>query len=113
MPIRWLGSRRIDFPDAAAWPVRVRKDAFGPAAPARDLLLSPDHAIFVHGALVPARYLLNGGTVVAERVATVEYWHLELPAHGIVFAENLAAESYLDTGNRAAFAGGAASRVAA
>jgi len=30
-----------------------------------------------------------------------------------VFAENLAAESYLDTGNRAAFAGGAASRVAA
>ncbi len=49
--------------------------------PAHDLRLSPDHAIYVNGALVPARYLINGITIV-------------------LAAEGLLAESYLDTGNR-------------
>ena len=33
----------------------------------------------------------------------VTYFHVELDAHAILFAEGLATESYLDTGNRAAF----------
>jgi hypothetical protein len=107
VPIRWLGRRRVHFHGHATprevWPVRVRKDAFGPGAPSRDLVLSPDHAVHVDGMLVPVRYLVNGGTVVQEQAATVEYWHLELPAHDVVFAEGLTAESYLDTGNRDAF----------
>ena len=31
------------------------------------------------------------------------YFHIELPRHGIVFAEDQPAESYLDTGNRGMF----------
>ena len=31
------------------------------------------------------------------------YWHVELDAHDVVLAEGLPAESYLDTGDRAAF----------
>ncbi|HET9019805.1 MAG TPA: Hint domain-containing protein, partial [Acetobacteraceae bacterium] len=105
----WLGRRRIDCRRLArpeeAWPVRVAAHAFAPGRPARDLYLSPDHAVFVDGALVPVRYLLNGATIAQRPVARVEYWHVELPAHGVLLAENLPAESYLDTGNRAAFAG--------
>ncbi len=40
-------------------------------------------------------------------VAEVEYHHIELDCHDVVLAEGLPAESYLDTGGRAGFAGGA------
>jgi collagen type I/II/III/V/XI/XXIV/XXVII alpha len=36
----------------------------------------------------------------------VVYFHIELAAHDIVLAEGLPAESYLDTGDRDAFANG-------
>jgi hypothetical protein len=107
VPIHWLGRRRVDFRGHArpgeVWPVRIGKDAFGPGTPSRDLRVSPDHAVHVDGVLIPARYLVNGSTVVQEPLATVEYWHLELPAHDVLVAEGLTAESYLDTGNRSAF----------
>jgi hypothetical protein len=86
--------------------VRVAAGAFGPGEPAQDLFLSPDHAVFVDGALIPVRYLINGATVVQQPAAQVEYWHVELPRHGVLLAEGLACESYLDTGNRTAFANG-------
>jgi hypothetical protein len=62
--------------------------------------------VFLQGALIPIRYLLNGATVVQEDVAEVSYHHVELPAHGVILAEGMAAESYLDSGNRSAFANG-------
>jgi hypothetical protein len=56
------------------------------------------------GDLIPIRYLVNGATIAQMPADQVTYWHVELPAHGVIYAEGLAAESYLDTGNRAAFA---------
>ncbi len=85
-------------------PVRIAPHAFGPNRPARPLLLSPDHAVFVRGALIPVRYLVNGASIAQVPTDRVEYWHVELPRHAVLFAEGLACESYLDTGNRAAFA---------
>ncbi len=109
-PVRWLGHRRLDLRHHPrprdVWPVRVRRDAFGEGRPGRDLLLSPDHAVFVDGVLIPVRYLLNGATILQEEVAAVTYWHVELDHHAVILAEGLPAESYLDTGNRAAFANG-------
>ncbi len=106
-PAVWIGRRRIDCRRAAwpeeVWPVRIAAHAFAPGRPARDLHVSPDHALWCAGRLVPARYLLNGATIAQVPVATVDYWHVELPVHGLLLAENLPAESYLDTGNRAAF----------
>jgi hypothetical protein len=86
-------------------PVRVRADAFGPGQPHRDLVLSPDHAVKVGEALIPIRYLLNGATVAQEFVPRVAYFHVELDPHDVILAEGLPCESYLDTGNRGAFAG--------
>lgn len=115
-PVQWLGHRRVDCrrhpQPRAVWPVRVKAGAFGPAIPRADLLLSPDHAVFVadagsgQGVLIPIRYLVNGRSIAQEQRDAVVYWHVELPRHGVVLAEGLPAESYLDTGNRAAFANG-------
>ncbi len=107
-PVRWVGHRRVDCrrhprPELV-WPVRVRAGAFGDGLPRRDLLLSPDHALLLDGALIPVKYLINGAAIAQERVATVHYFHVELDRHDIVLAEGLPAESYLDTGYRSAFA---------
>jgi hypothetical protein len=59
------------------------------------------------GALIPLYLLVNGVSVAQHEMEAVEYWHVELDAHDVIFAEGLPAESYLDTGNRAAFANGA------
>ena len=108
-PVVWLGHRRVACRrhprPRDVLPVRIAAHAFGLDRPCRDLWLSPDHAVFVDGVLIPVRYLLNGATLAQEEaVATIAYWHVELPRHGVLLAEGLPAESYLDSGNRAAFA---------
>ena len=109
-PISWIGHRTIV---GEVWPVRVRAHAFGPGQPHRDLWLSQDHAVLVDGVLIPIRYLVNGATVCQERRDWVTYFHVELAMHDGLLAEGLPAESYLDTGNRAAFANGGRPPVAA
>jgi hypothetical protein len=108
----WSGQRTISFRDGAApadlWPVRIAPDAFGADQPCRDLFLSPDHAVFVDEVLIPVRYLINGTTIRQIAVGRVTYHHIELEEHDIVLAEGLAAESYLDSGDRGFFVGGGA-----
>jgi collagen type I/II/III/V/XI/XXIV/XXVII alpha len=110
VPVVWCGRRRVAparhaDPDTV-WPIRIRRDAVAPGVPVRDLLLSPDHAVFLGGVLIPVKYLLNGHTIVQDRTrALVDYRHVELTRHDVLLAEALPAESYLDTGNRAAFEG--------
>jgi len=41
-----------------SFPVRVVAGAFGEGRPRRDLLLSPDHAVFVDHVLIPAKHLI-------------------------------------------------------
>ncbi len=86
-------------------PIRVERDAFAVNVPHRDLLLSPDHAVFVDGLLICVGQLVNGSTIRPEHGWTsVDYYHVELDQHALLLAEGLPAESYLDTGNRAFFA---------
>ncbi|MGH3185611.1 MAG: Hint domain-containing protein, partial [Streptosporangiaceae bacterium] len=108
----WVGRRHVlcarHPKPRAVWPVRVAAGAFGPGLPERTLWLSPDHALYVDGVLIPVRYLVNGGSVAQVAVAEVSYYHVELRHHDVLLAEGLPAESYLETGGRAAFANGGA-----
>lgn len=112
LPATWIGHRTVDcrhHPDlTAVWPVRVRANAFGSGKPCRDLRLSPDHAIYAEGVLVPVKHLLTPGVIEQETVGRITYWHVELPRHEVILAEGLETESYLDTGDRMSFANGGA-----
>ncbi len=109
--IQWIGRRRVDcarHPDPpAAWPVRVAANSFGPGCPRRDLLLSPNHAVYVLDWLIPIRCLINGTSIAQRPVDEITYYHLELPEHDLLLSEGLLTESYLDANDRANFSGGA------
>ena len=118
--IIWIGHSRVDCRrhprPREVLPVRLAMGAIGDGLPERDLWLSPDHGLFIDGHLVPVRYLLNGATVEqpdAGHADAVQYFHVELETHDILLAEGLPAESYLDTGNRSAFANGGVVAMAA
>jgi hypothetical protein len=108
--ILWVGRRRVALSrhprPQDVMPVRVRAGAAAPGQPARDLLLSPDHAVFQDGVLIPVRHLVNGLTIVQEPAEEITYWHVELDRHDVILAEGLPCESFLDTGNRGAFENG-------
>jgi hypothetical protein len=106
--VLFLGRRRFVLagnPAAAeVAPIRIRAGALAENTPHRDLLVSPDHCLFLAGRLVPARLLVNGTTIRPEtRLAEVTYFHVELEDHDVLLAEGAPAESWLDTGNRAWF----------
>ncbi len=107
-PVVWLGYRRIDLtrhprPEQVR-PVLIEAGAIADGVPARDLLVSPDHALHFEGLLVPARALINGFTIRQIALRDVTYYHVELPTHAVLYAERTPAESYFDIGNRGAFA---------
>jgi hypothetical protein len=101
-PVRWIGRRTLDLSAAAsARPVMIAANALGPGMPMRPVRLSPLHAVFLDGVLVPATHLVNGATIRQETArAAVTYYHIELDRHDIVLADGMACETYLDTGNR-------------
>jgi hypothetical protein len=111
-PIRWIGSRayggRFITGKASILPIRVAAGALSDGVPARDLWISPGHALYIDGVLVPAEHLLNGTTITqAESVETVEYFHIELDEHDVVFADGAPAETFTDCDNRGMFKNGA------
>jgi hypothetical protein len=106
--VKWVGQRDIDLTRhpkrEEAAPVRIARGALGDNLPRRDLLLSGDHCLFIDGRLYPAKLLINDMTITRELTAkSVSYYHVELEQHAVMVVEGVAAESYLDTGNRAFF----------
>jgi hypothetical protein len=111
-PARWIGhqlvSRRSADP-VHLLPVRIRAGALAKNVPARDLLVSPGHAMLVDRVLVQAGALVNDVSVVREQAAPMvfTYYHIELDTHCILFAEGAPAESLLDGVEPMAFANAA------
>ncbi len=105
--ICWVGSYRQALRNAdpaRVLPVRICAGALADNVPQRDLFVSPDHALFIDDALVPAGLLLNGRTITQpQRSGAVRYYHVELEQHDVIFAEGAAAESFLNLGNRRQF----------
>ena len=106
-PVVWVGRRQVDCRNHSqpveVWPVRITAHAFGPRMPHCDLLLSPDHSVFIDDVLIPIKHLINGQTIIQEPVDTITYYHVELGEHDVLQAEGLPVESYLEDGVRGAF----------
>ena len=107
-PIKWIGTRSYTGLFAAtnvrAYPVLIRAGALGDDLPRRDLYVSADHALYLHDVLIPAGSLINGASIkVAEGIEPIHYFHIELAAHDVIFAEGVAAESFVDCDSRLMF----------
>jgi hypothetical protein len=99
-PVRGIGRSAFAREPEERWdesiaPVRIAQSAIGPGIPARDLYLSPEHAVFLDGFLIPVKYLINGVTITQDVTArdVVEYFHIEFDAHEVFYAEGAAVES--------------------
>jgi PKD repeat protein len=114
-PVKWVGRRTIDASrhprPETVWPIRIEAGAIDHGLPERTLYLSPDHAIFIDGCLIPAKILVNGRSIVQEPRDRFTYFHVELESHDILLAESLPVESYLETGNRNFFENSGAAMV--
>ncbi|HTI00055.1 MAG TPA: Hint domain-containing protein [Acidisoma sp.] len=112
LSVTWIGHRRVDLarhpvPEAVQ-PVRISPHAFGQNMPARPVLLSPDHAVYAEGVLIPVKHLVNGSSVRQIALSEVTYFHVELTEHAVILADGLPAESYLSGADRTGFANGGA-----
>jgi hypothetical protein len=107
-PVRWIGENHVStrFADPLrVLPIRIAAGALAAGLPARDLLVSPDHAMYLGGVLIQASALINGTTItratnVPERFV---YYHVELPVHALIYAEDALSESFVDNVSRAHF----------
>lgn len=107
--VTWVGkSTSIAAPflplDMAGYPVRILKDALAEGVPFKDMLITPEHCLYLNGCFVPARMLVNGQSIFYDQsFMSYDYYHVETEDHAIITADGVFTESYLDTGNRRSF----------
>jgi glycosyltransferase involved in cell wall biosynthesis len=108
MPVKFLGRRsyRQPYPENSAdiIPIRICRNALGLNLPRRDLYVSPLHAMYLSDVLVPAGLLVNGRSIRAcPELPAIQYIHIELAQHDVIFAEGAPSETFVDCDSRAMF----------
>jgi hypothetical protein len=100
-PIKFIGRRQVSREPSEVWtdegPVKISRFAIDGKAPHSDLYISPAHAIYIDGILIPVVNLVNGIDVVANakpEALSLTYFHIELDTHEAIFAEGLPVETF-------------------
>jgi len=84
-----------------ALPVIVERGALAENVPHSDLKISSLHCLFFDGVLIPVKDLVNGKSIryaEASETDRLDYYHVELEGHDVVFANGVACESLLSEG---------------
>ncbi|CAA2141107.1 hypothetical protein HYPP_02274 [Hyphomicrobium sp. ghe19] len=110
-PTRWIGRMSFRRQQGESWgkgvaPIRISKSAIADGVPHTDVLLSPAHMLLLDGYLVPCGQLVNGITIRQERMSSetqLDYFHIELASHDVLFAEGLPAETLMGDARRMEF----------
>ncbi|MCP5072677.1 MAG: calcium-binding protein [Rhodobacteraceae bacterium] len=108
-PVLWAGSRQLSVAEIAAnpnlRPICISAGALGYGLPEQDLLVSPQHRVFVDSSvaervfqtrqiLVPAKKLTGiPGVYLVKDCGTITYHHILLAGHQIVFSNGAPTES--------------------
>jgi Hint domain len=105
--IKWIGYNKFTKEEGRAWqdsvmPIRVARFAIDDHTPQRDLYLSPLHCIFFNESLIPVMYLVNEASIaqgMPSDMSAIEYYHIELDTHEVIYAEGALVESFFDDGS--------------
>ena len=105
VPIQWIGHYPIKksnpskpWPKAAR-PVRIARSALAPNVPEADLCLTQAHGLLIDNVLISAECLINGTTITlddASNVDTLEFFHVKLEKHDVIYAEGAPVETLLN-----------------
>jgi hypothetical protein len=109
-PIQWIARYSLMKSDPSkpwvkdALPVRIARSALAPNVPHADLYVTASHSLLIDGVLVPAEMLINGTTVTryeAHEYDELEFFHIKLESHDVIYAEGAPAETLADVDERA------------
>ena len=109
-PVQWIGRYPFQKNDPSkpwvkdALPVRIARSAFAPNVPHADLYVTASHSLLIDGVLVPAEALINGTSITryeAREHDELEFFHIKLESHDVVYAEGAPAETLADVDERA------------
>src|SRR5271154_5436798 len=103
-PIQWIGRYPVKKSDPSkpwvkdALPIRIARSALAANVPHADLYVTGHHSLFIDDVLVPAEMLINGTTITryeACETDELEYFHVKLESHDVIYAEGAPAETLL------------------
>ncbi len=100
-PVRWIGHSTVAGRGSLA-PIRFARGVVGNDRP---LLVSPQHRMLYEGGdatlyfdspevMIPAKHLVNGGSVQQIEIETVSYYHILFDTHEVVWANGAPSESF-------------------
>lgn len=94
-------SKKIIVKNKDQFPIRILKSAISENIPYKDLLVTPEHCLFIDGQFIPARMLVNGRSIIQDTsLFSYNIFHIETDEHSVVIADGMLTESYLNTDHR-------------
>jgi hypothetical protein len=109
--IQWIGRYQYRKSDPKkAWvrsilPIRIARSALGPNVPHSVLYVTETHALLIDGFLVQAGNLVNDTTITrhdARDLDELEFFHIKLERHDVIYAEGAPTETLLEVDENAA-----------